>query len=215
MSSLQHPSPSRFSHSQALQYLRKKRKRWKPNLYCVKPKVIRFVLPLRNLCLRYCGDICICGQTEHLDFCMTYDTGHTWSWHSHVQTQCACKGHWQSPKRCSQYTATLPRSSPSATWPGCLTPRWPHPRKSLLLKSGNLANAKLLQFQPNFRKLPTIGHIYNKLTGRNVCKCWWQFIQRCWYFDLWTDRALRVLQNFPHCWHSWPEESMCFASMWK
>ena len=45
MSSLQHPSPSRFLHSQALQYLWKKRKQWNPNLYYVKPKVIQFVLP--------------------------------------------------------------------------------------------------------------------------------------------------------------------------
>ena len=101
---------------------------------------------------RCCGDICICGQTERLDFCKTYDIGHTWSWRSHARTQCACKEHWQRRKSCSPCTATLPPSSPSATWPCYQMPRWPHPRKSLFKKpfqKWKLAKAKLLPWEPN------------------------------------------------------------------
>ena len=100
---------------------------------------------------RCCGDICICGQTERLDFCKTYDIGHTWSWRSHARTQCACKEHWQRRKSCSPCTATLPPSSPSATWPCYQMPRWPHPRKSLFKKpfqKWKLAKAKLLLWEP-------------------------------------------------------------------
>ena len=156
---------------------------------------------------RCCGDICICGQTERLDFCKTYDIGHTWSWRSHARTQCACKEHWQRRKSCSPCTATLPPSSPSATWPCYQMPRWPHPRKSLFKKpfqKWKLAKAKLLPWEP-----------FSSVNGKTVDLKNAKFIYRCWYFDLWTDKAFRVLQNFPHCWHSWPEELMCFASMWK